>query len=540
MSLRTCVVLFATVTCCARAENRAIDGTNNNLANPLMGRTGSDLLRGLSGAHYADGMGAMIDRGGARAISNTVSAQTPAGLGNSRNLSSWVWQWGQFVDHDFSLVDEGLTEAANIPVPIGDPTFDPGSTGAAVIPFTRSVHTGGVVGPREHANALTHWIDGSMVYGSDAVRADALRSHTGGRLAVSAGDLLPFNTGGLPNAGGTSPSMMLAGDVRANEQTGLLAVHTILVREHNRLASVYGAANPGLSDEEIYQRARRVVGAEIQAITYNEWLPALLGDHGLGAYDGYDSSVDASMNTAFSTAAFRIGHTMLNDQLLRLNADGTAFAGGHLNLFEQFFNPAMIGEAGSLDAVVRGLAAQQANEIDTRVIDGVRNLLFGGTVGRDLVAVNLQRGRDHGIPDYNSLRADLGLAPVTSFADITSDTALATALEAAYASVDNIDAWIGLFAEDHLAGASMGATAAAMFNDQFGRLRDGDRFFYLNDAELAPEELAFLGSLRLSDLIRLNTGATEVQNDVFFAVPSPGASWALAVGAFAVGRRRRR
>ncbi|MEZ6234062.1 MAG: peroxidase family protein [Phycisphaerales bacterium] len=525
---------------CAHAQYRSIDGTGNNLLSPQMGCVGSELIRGASGAYYADGIGQPIAGPNVRTISNLLGAQTPAGLGNARNLSSWAWQWGQFIDHDFTLIDEGA-EAMNIAIPTGDPVFDPMGTGTAVMPFHRSAFTQGVTTPRQHANAITHWIDGSNVYGSDTTRATALREGVGGRLATSTGDMMPYNTGGLPNAGGPSPTMHLGGDIRANEQTGLLATHTLFVREHNRIAGLIGAANPGMGDEEIYQRARRMVGAEIQAITYNEWLPAMLGGHGLGSYAGYNDQTDASIDTNFSTAAFRIGHTMLNDQLLRVEHGGAAYAGGHLSLFQSFFNPSVLAEPGSFDAVLRGLAYQEANEVDTQMIDGVRNLLFGGTSGRDLLALNLQRGRDHGIPDYNTLREDYGLAAVTSFDQITSDPALAAALEAAYGDVDAIDAWIGLFAEDHLAGASMGQTSAAIFRDQFGRLREGDRFFYLNDPNLSPEELAFLADLRLGDIIALNTGITDLSGgSVFFTVPTPGAMGVLAMAGGLSARRRRR
>ncbi|MCA9283545.1 MAG: hypothetical protein KDA30_16100, partial [Phycisphaerales bacterium] len=158
-----------------------------------------------------------------------------------------------------------------------------------------------------------------------------------------------------------------------------------------------------------------------------------------------------------------------------------------------------------------------------------------------LLALNLQRGRDHGIPDYNTLRQDYGLAPVVSFDQITSDPALAAALEAAYGDVSGIDAWIGLFAEDHLPGASMGQTSAAIFRDQFGRLREGDRFFYLNDPNLSPEELAFLADLRLGDIIAFNSGITDLSGgSVFFAVPTPGAMGALAMAGGLAARRRRR
>jgi hypothetical protein len=527
----------------ALGDIRTIDGTGNNLSNPVWGCVNSELLRGASGAHYLDGIGMMMPRANPRAASNALSAQTASGLGNARNLSSMFWQWGQFIDHDFALVDESSLpgEFAPIAIPAGDPVFDPMNTGTAMMPFQRSVCVDGVVTPRQHANALTHWVDGSGVYGSDMVRASALRAGVGGRLATSAGNMLPFNTAGLPNGGDLGAAGYLAGDIRANEQTGLTAIHTVFVREHNRLADAISSANPGMSDEDVYQRARRIVGAEVQAITYNEWLPALLGGHGLDSYAGYDSSVNPSIDTAFSTAAFRFGHTMLNDQLLRFNEDGTPYAGGHLNLFQAFFNPASIQGPGALDAVVRGLAAQQANEIDTQVIDGVRNLLFGPGVGRDLIALNLQRGRDHGLPDFNTLREDYGLARVTDFSEITSDALVAAALADVYGSVDEIDPWIGLMAEDHLGGASVGETMAAIFRDQFGRLRDGDRFFYLGDEELTLDELSFLEGITLADIIRMNTDIESIQDNAFFAtIPAPGAMGLFAAALVAAGVRRRR
>ncbi len=107
------------------------------------------------------------------------------------------------------------------------------------------------------------------MYGSDYERAAALRTNDGsGKLAVSAGNLLPFNESGLPNADGDSPMLFLAGDLRATEQVGLTALHTLFVREHNRLATQIGRRNRSLSGDEIYEQARQMVGAEIQAITY--------------------------------------------------------------------------------------------------------------------------------------------------------------------------------------------------------------------------------------------------------------------------------
>ncbi|MCB9846084.1 MAG: peroxiredoxin [Phycisphaeraceae bacterium] len=529
------VVSVAGVAASASAQDyRSIDGSGNNLGNLPLGSAGQTLLREASGAHYADGLGTMIDRGNPRVISNALSVQT--GSGNDRNLSSMFWQWGQFIDHDIAMVPGG-TEFVPILTPPDDPYFFGG-----IIPFVRSSYVDGDTSPRQHPNAITHWLDGSMVYGSDDFRADWLREGDGGRLKMTADGFMPRNTDGLANANdGPLPDeqMFVAGDVRSNEQSGLTAMHTLFVREHNRWAERLGEDNPGWGDEQIYQTARKIVGAEIQKITYDDWLPSLLGGHGVGSYAGYNDQADPTQSSAFTTAAFRFGHTMLNEQLLRKHADGSDFAGGHLNLMEAFFQPELIVDAGSLDAIVCGLVLQQAEELDTQAVDAVRNFLFGppGAGGLDLISLNLQRGRDHGVADYNTMREDFGLDRVDTFSDITSDSDLAAALEAAYGSVDNIDPWMGIMAEDHLAGASAGETLAAILRDQFTRLRDADRFFYLNDEALLPY-LDELSELTLGQIISLNTDIGELQRNVFM-VPAPSGLLALA-GVGLIARRRRR
>jgi hypothetical protein len=106
---------------------------------------------------------------------------------------------------------------------------------------------------------------------------------------------------------------------------------------------------------------------------------------------------------------------------------------------------------------------------------------------------------------------------VTSFDEITSDADLAATLAELYGDVNNIDPLIGALAEDHLPGASVGPLAAAGLAWQFTRLRDGDRFWYEDDSAFTFEDLAALRATRLSDIIRRNTGITNLQDNVFFA-----------------------
>ncbi len=502
------------------SEVRSLDGTGNNLENPLWGSAGIEFTRVVD-AVYADGIDQPggDDRPSARSVSNLVSAQDEP-MPNARGLSDLIWQWGQFIDHDIDLTREGHDESFNVPVPTGDPMFDPMELGDEEIGMKRSAPSEqsgtGVDNPRQQVNDITAFIDGSMVYGSDSERASALRSFSGGRLKTSEGDLLPMNEAGLPNAGGTGETLFLAGDVRANEQSGLTSMHTLWVREHNRIADLIAAENPLFSDEGIYQRARSIVIGEIQAITFNEYLPAVLGRNAIPTYTGYDPSVDPSISNLFATAAYRYGHTQLSTELMRLNDDGSEIDAGHLPLQNAFFNPDHVLTEG-IDSILKGLATGVAQEIDTRVVDDVRNFLFGppGAGGFDLASLNIQRGRDHGLPDYNSVRDQLGLGRVDSFDDITSDPELQAALEEAYGSVDKIDIWVGVLAEDHVNGANVGPLLQMVIRDQFTAIRDGDRFWYQNT--FSGEELQRIHTTRLSDVIERNTSLTTIQSKAFFA-----------------------
>lgn len=499
-------------------EVQSIDGTGNNTANPDLGSTHQELVR-LAEANYADGIGAPNDADlpSAREVSNIVSAQSES-VDNDRYLTDITWLWGQFLDHDLDLSlttgETGNPESFDIEVPTGDPFFDPFGTGTQTIPLTRSEFDDSS-GVREQLNAITAFIDGSNVYGSDQERADALRTFEGGKLKTSDGDLLPFNEDGLENAGGTSSSLFLAGDIRANENVALTSMHTLFVREHNRLADEIAAKDPSLSDEEIYQEARRIVIAEIQSITYNEFLPALLGYGSLSEYDGYDPTVNPNIANEFSTAAYRLGHSLLSPELERIGADGEVVEDGNLSLREAFFNPSEVAENG-IDDILRGATVGLAQELDAQVIDDVRNFLFGppGSGGLDLAALNIQRGRDHGLASYNDTREALGLSRAESFADITSDVELQEKLEEAYGDVDSVELWIGLLSEDHLSNSSVGETMQVIIAGQFEALRDGDRFYYEN--VFSGRQLREIENTTLADIIERNTSIEGLQDNVFF------------------------
>lgn len=501
---------------------RTIDGSRNNKKDSEMGAAFTELRRFVN-PDYSDSISALAgeNRPSARAVSNAVSAQEGS-IPNTLQASDFLWQWGQFLDHDIDL-SEGAdpAEPANIVVPLGDTFFDPDGTGDQVIGFNRSIYAESsgtsTDNPRQQLNEISGWIDASNVYGSDEERADALRTNDGtGKLKTSDGNLLPFNTEGLPNAGGGSDTLFLAGDVRANEQVGLTAMHTLFVREHNRLAEEYAERNPEWDGERIYQKAREIVGAQMQVITYKEFLPALLGDRPLPRYRRYDRSVNGSIQNLFSTAAYRFGHSALSPTLLRLDSEGNEISAGNLSLSNAFFSPSTITDEGGIEPLLRGLASQECQRIDPFVVDDVRNFLFGppGAGGFDLVSLNIQRGRDHGLPGYNDVRESLGFGRAQDFSDVSSDPETQNRLSTIYESVDDIDLWVGGLSEDPLPGSHLGELFVAIVKGQFKALRDGDRYWY--SETLSDNEIRRVERTKLSDIIKRNTDiGDEIQDDVF-------------------------
>ena len=483
---------------------RPVDGTGTNEGYDDWGATHQELLR-LAPSSYADGIGEMVsDRPNAREISNAV-AQQDGDMPNSTGISDFFWAWGQFIDHDLDLTEAGETEFAPLIAPADDPVFSAGAT----ILFIRvdPVDGSGVDSVRSYENDITAFMDGSQIYGSDDETAAALRM----------GAYLILDQDGLLEA--TEDGGVLAGDVRAAENIALTSLHTLFAREHNRWVDELAAENPDLTDDELFDAARMRVEAELQAITYNEWLPILVGEDAIADYQGYDDTVNPGISVEFSTAVFRFGHTLLSADIEGVNEDGTDISAGAIALRDAFFNPTAINEDGGIDPILRGLGVGTAQELDTQVVEDVRSFLFAptGDVGLDLAAINIQRGRDMGVASYNDLREALGLARAEDWTDITSDEDLADALAGIYGDIDLVDAWVGGLAEDAYGGGLVGELFATIIIDQFERLRDGDAYWSQAVGGLTPQETAELWETTLADVIEANTDIGSIQDDAFFA-----------------------
>jgi hypothetical protein len=424
--------------------------------------------------------------------------------------------------------------------------------------------------PAQQTNAVTSFLDLSQVYGSSAALADALRTHVGGQLKTSPGNMLPYDNStyftldqlaliNMANDAGAVPTqdLFVTGDVRGNENVELTALQTLFVRNHNRIASELHQEHPDWSDEQLYQEARKLNIAEYQAITYNYYLPDLLGKNALSAYTGYKPSVNPAIATEFSTVAFRFGHSLLSSNIERQGNNGQDISGdptgdASLSLATDFFDPNVLNPAGvidpltghlstDIDAILKGDADGDAQADDLLAINDVRDLLFanGGLTdnGQDLIARDVERARDDGIGTYNQVREAYGLQPVTSFAQITKNIQVQKELQQAYGSVNNIDPFEGGLAEDHVAGSDMGPLFTKILTDQFTRLRDGDRFFYLNES-FTPDELNIMQQGNtLAKVIEANTQITNLQSDVFLFKASISGSVLLG-GSGGLNQRR--
>ena len=552
---------------------RTPDGTCNNLDNPTQGASFTKFQR-LTPAHYEDGLMQLhgfrqskltdnMFRDGpftppypsARLISSTVIRDR---FDNDSQLTHLVMQWGQFLDHDLDLVVEISPEEAQcdiinctctdvcapIRVPSDDDAFGEEEPRAgACLPFVRSIPVCETEDfeARTPINELTHYIDGSMIYGSTKERADFLREFTGGLLKV--GDNFPFTTGGpsLPEIPATPPclpldpqestlpeperccpegreSCFIAGDVRVNEQVSLTVMHTLWVREHNRIARELAALNGQWDDERIYQETRKIVIAQVQQITYNEFLPALFGkeffDLLIGPYFGYQPDRDASVPNSFATAAFRFGHSLIQDSFVRAGSDYLPNSQGPLPLRDAFMNPQAYFDSQGTDPIVRGWLTQPARALDEFLTSVLTTQLFETEEGNgmDLATLNIQRGRDHGVPPYpvwkkfcqNRFKDDLPEELFEFSNELTKIRFLQT-----YGALDTVDLWVGGLAEEPLPGGVIGPTFACIFAITFSDLRSGDRFWYENDV-FTPQQLAEIERTSLARVLCDNGDAISV------------------------------
>ncbi|EFO27644.2 hypothetical protein LOAG_00844 [Loa loa] len=560
---------------CFHSRYRTYDGQCNNEIHIMWGASQTHFRR-LLPPIYENGFNTPVGwnpdklyfgyrKPNARSVSNKLLGTdhiTP-----HKTYSAMLMQWGQFIDHDLDFIATAVSRQAfatgaicnrtceqlnpcfNIPLTHDDPRML-ANPQYPCIEFERSSAVCGSgetsliyrhVTYREQMNTITSYIDASGIYGSTEEDAYDLRDLSPDRGLLRYDMVSSTNKPYLPFERDSSVDCrrnrtldypvrcFLAGDFRANEQLGLTTMHTIFMREHNRLAVQIANLNPNLDGETVFHETRKIVGAELQHITFHYWLPKVLGekqfDKLIGAYKEYQPLLDATISNAFATAAFRFGHTLINPVLYRLDENLASIKEGHIPLKDAFFAPEILLSTGSVDPYLRGLfATPMKKPLSNELLnDELTENLFNRAheVSLDLAAINIQRGRDHALPGYVEFRRWCNLSAVENWDDLKNiiPREVIYKLKNLYGHPGNIDLFAGGIAEERLDGALVGPTFSCIIAEQFRRVRDGDRFWYEKEGVFNKAQRDEIKKVSLARIICDNAdNITNVQNDVFVFV----------------------
>ncbi|XP_052660873.1 eosinophil peroxidase-like [Harpia harpyja] len=540
---------------------RTITGECNNRKHSHLGSSNRAFARWLP-AEYEDGVS--VPRGASegklyngfplplvRKVSNEIACTANKNITQDQERSLVFMQWGQWVNHDIDLAPSSGAGASpelqcendcafkSPCFPIKFPPDDPRMLRSnSCMPFIQSAS---MCNPRtftrEQINAVSSFIDASTVYGSEDSVAKSIRNQTNqlGLMAVNQNftdtglELLPFENKTKSICVLTNESMNIpcfkAGDKRVTENLALSALHTVFLREHNHLVTELRKLNPHWDGEKLYQESRKIVVAINQIITYRDYLPLLLGEETrkwIPLYSGYNDNVNPTVSNVFSLA-FRFGHTLVQPFVSRLDDSFQPLGSfSHVPLHLTFCATWRIIMEGGIDPLIRGMVVDRAKLMKQNqlLVEELQNHLFEQTeiMGLDLAALNMQRGRDHGLPGYNAWRRFCGLSQpqnVDEFSEVLGNSKLAKKFMKLYGTPDNIDLWIGAIAEPFVPQGRVGPLLACIIGTQFRNLRDGDRFWWEKPGVFTPQQLHALRKILLSTVICDNTHIKKIPRDVF-------------------------
>ncbi|CAI4224998.1 unnamed protein product [Auanema sp. JU1783] len=564
---------------CFHKKYRSYNGECNNLAHSMWGVSSMPFLRLLPPV-YENGFNTPVGweknrlyygfpKPNPREVSRKAIASPR--ITAHRQLSSMVMQWGQFIDHDITFAATALsrhnfksgafcnktcdnvTPCFNIQLLPNDPKLK-SKDQLPCMEFERNAAVCGSgetstlfdkVTYREQMNVVTSFIDASMVYGSTEEHALELRDRYYNEGLLRYDKISDFNKEYMPferdsamdcrrNFSEQNPTRcFLSGDFRANEQQALAVMHTIFLREHNRIARKLKRINKHWDGDTIYQETRKIVGAMIQHITYNEWLPIVLGSKTMEKFRSlrYNPNIHAGISNAFATAAFRFGHTLINPILLRLDKNFREVREGHLPLHKSFFAPGVILYEGGIDPLLRGLFASPMKEPKNTEIMNMelteKLFLKYHQASLDLAVMNIQRGRDHGLPSYTEFRELCNLTVPRTWDElipIVNNAKLIQNLRQLYGHPGNIDLFVGGVSELLEKDALMGPTFHCIITEQFQRLRSADRFWFENEGVFTSEQVAEIKKITLSRILCNNGDEIERVHINSFVYPGPSES----------------
>jgi len=540
---------------------RSFDGSCNNLNNFWWGRAESPFKRFLD-PDYSD----QFKLNEPRASRDGSDLPNPRELACNLHsdseeiepvISHMFMQWGQLVNHDITSIssqphedDKSVCKTCTrtskcLPIPLNTNATTCSCPNRmqsrSCIEFTRSSASFGdlscSLGRREQLNLQTGFLDGSHIYGTDEQQAESLRD----RISTSPnakGLLRTQIVDGhhlMPAQQTDKPSDCLdftlktkcfhAGDDRVNQNPSLMSMHTLFVREHNRIAAKLTSLNPSWDDETVFQETRRIIIAFIQHITYNEFLPVLLGQRnmqifslqpqtGFNFFTMYNNTIDPRISNEYSAAAGRFGHSMVRSEYSRVNANFTTAGTQSFILRNSYFRANGLYDQcqGGLESIVRGMLKDPLMKVDRHFSNDLTQHLFEvkDKMGRpfhfDLISINIMRGRDHGIPSYTKFREFCGLQPVKTWTDLNRfiPNDAVGIMRQFYKFVEDIDLFVAGVSEFKEENSQLGPTLSCILGLQFQHLKFGDRFWYETSdfpANFTPGQLAEIRRITLSQFL---------------------------------------
>jgi hypothetical protein len=472
---------------------RTPEGVYNDLDRPSMGMAGSRFGRNVPLEATRREPDALLMEPNPRTVSRELLTRTefiPA-----RSLNLFAASWIQFMIRDwFSHGHGDPAHTYELPLEQGDPWPAPPLTVLRTLPDT--TRPPDATFPLTYLNTLTHWWDGSQLYGTTAAAEGFVRSHTGGKLNVGADGVVP-----LPTDPEHDPHLV------PGWWLGLQMLVNLFTLEHNAICDRLSAEYPSWTDEQLFQRARLILSALLAKIHTVEWTPAVI------AHPTMEIAMRANW---YGIAGERVkrafGRISASEVISGIPGSKQDHFGVPYSLTEEFtivyrMHPLIADDYSFRSAAdgheleqrtLRELSGPGSQPVLERI--GMRDLLYSfGTANpgaivlnnfprflqeferpdgklMDIAATDILRSRELGVPRYNEFRRLLHLHPARDFSDLTDDPALAQRMRALYGDIERLDAIVGMFAEKPPEKFAFSDTAFRIFILMASRRINSDRF----------------------------------------------------------------
>jgi hypothetical protein len=505
-------------------KHRTYDGSRQDPENPRMGMVGTRFGRNAPTDATAPEPPEELMSPNPREVSLKLLRRDTFKPAETLNLLAACWI--QFENHDWFGHGENLPDQHfDVQLPEGDdwPDGSPMKVRRTSPDRTRTNRSGL---PPTYVNTVTHWWDGSQIYGSSEERCRQLRAGEDGKLALE--------DGRLPNEADERLDGVDMTGFSDNYWVGLSLLHTLFVKEHNAICDYLKAHHPSWNDERLFLTARLVNSALMAKIHTIEWTPGILanpvleramhanwygvlprwvrqkfGHVGTEMIGGVVGSEQAHHAAPYSiteefVSVYRLHPLLPDDYAIRDHRNGELITETGFEPIQGAATREAVGEHGLSNLLYSfGVANPGAITLHNHpqaLSDHVR--LTGERV--DLGTIDILRDRERGVRRYNDFRAALRKPRVERFEDLTENAIWAEEIRDVYeGDIDRVDLQVGLLAEPLPPGFGFSDTAFRIFILMASRRLRSDRFFTddYNPDVYTPEGIGWVERNTMSDVL---------------------------------------